>query len=393
MASRCISDNRHVKIGNSVLNASTIDAGESGRFVSLDAFRGLTIAGMILVNTPGSWSYVYAPLRHAEWHGATPTDLVFPFFLFIVGTAMAFSFRKYDFQLSRASTRKVLRRVILIFVIGFLLGAFPFTRSFADLRIPGVLQRIAVAYGLASVICLTIRGRKLVATSAILLLLYWLLLVAFGGSDPYSVETNLVRKIDLAVFGASHLYTGFGIPFDPEGLLSTIPSAVTVLIGFLVGSEIRTSDNITMSLLRMLLFGTALIALGLVWAWFMPINKPLWTSSYVLYTAGIATCTLAWFAWIIDVRGLKSWSKPLVVFGMNPLFAYVLSILWVKVMLYIVKLPVDGESVNGYRWLFTRVFEPLAGPMFGSLLFAVAHVVVIWGIVRVMYARKIFVKI
>lgn len=366
---------------------------QSGRYVSLDAFRGLTIAGMILVNTPGSWSYVYPPLRHAEWHGATPTDLVFPFFLFIVGVAMAFSFARFDYRLTKESGMKVARRVVLIFLIGFLLGWFPFTRALADLRIPGVLQRIALAYGLASVICLTIKGRRLIWTSVVLLLSYWLLLVLFGSGDPYSVETNLVRKIDLAIFGASHLYGGFGIPFDPEGLLSTVPSAVTVIIGFLVGSTIRSTSDTFGALTKLLLAGTALIASGLVWDWFMPINKPLWTSSYVLYTAGIAMCTLSWFVWIIDIRGFTKWINPLLVFGANPLFAYVLSIFWVKILLYLVKLPADGESVNGYRWLFTQVFEPLAGSMIGSLLFAVAHVVMVWAVAWVLHSRKIFIKI
>lgn len=365
------------------------------RFVSLDAFRGMTIAGMILVNTPGSWSYVYPPLRHAEWHGATPTDLVFPFFLFIVGAAMAFSFGRFNFELTGRSAAKVGRRVLVIFLIGFLLGAFPFTRSFADLRIPGVLQRIALAYGAAALLCLWFRGRlkPLLWTTVALLLSYWILLVAGGGAEPFSLEENAVLKLDLALLGANHLYGGFGIPFDPEGLLSTVPSIGTVLLGFMSGTWLREDRDRSSSLTRLFLTGTALIVGGLIWDWFFPINKPLWTSSYVLYTAGIAMCVLGWFVWLIDYRGLSTWAKPFVVYGMNPLFAYVLSILWVKVLLYLVKLPVDGESVNGYRWLFASIYEPLFGSMMGSLLFAISHVVAIWLIAYAMYRRKIFVKI
>lgn len=366
-----------------------------GRFVSLDAFRGMTIAGMILVNTPGSWAYVYPPLRHAEWHGATPTDLVFPFFLFIVGAAMAFSFARFDYELSGRSALKIGRRVLIIFLIGFVLGWFPFTRALSDLRIPGVLQRIALAYGLASIVCLYFKGRTrpLIWAMVAGLLSYWLLLILGGTGDPYSLEGNLVLKIDRALLGSSHLYGGFGIPFDPEGLLSTIPSAVTVLLGFMTGAKLRNEGDRVGAVAALLLTGTGLIVAGLIWDWFFPINKPLWTSSYVLYTAGIAMCVLAWFVWLIDHKGYQRWAHPFIVFGMNPLFAYVLSIFWVKVLLYLVKLPADGESVNGYRWLFTQVFEPMAGSMFGSFLFAVTHVIAIWLVTYVMYRRKIFVKI
>ena len=219
--------------------------GQQKRFVSLDVFRGMTIALMILVNTPGTWAHVYAPLRHAKWHGCTLTDLVFPFFLFIVGTAMRFSFRKYDFILSTALTRKILRRVFIIFLCGFFLSAFPFISQdwdWSHFRIMGVLQRIGLAYGCAAFLVLVLHRNQIIKVSGIILLTYWFLLLFFGwinGVEPYGLEFNLPRMVDLAILGNSHLYRGAGIPFDPEGLLSTIPAVVTVLIGYLTGTMLQ----------------------------------------------------------------------------------------------------------------------------------------------------------
>ncbi|WP_457652626.1 acyltransferase family protein [Rhodocaloribacter sp.] len=365
------------------------------RFVALDAFRGLTIAGMILVNTPGSWSYVYAPLRHSEWHGATPTDLVFPFFLFIVGVAMWFSFAKYDHRPTPAALRKTARRVVIIFAIGMLvLNGFPYVRDYSTLRIMGVLQRIALAYGLGALLCLYLKPRQLVVAAAGILVGYWLLLWGFGGADPYGLETNLPRRVDLFVFGENHVYKGFGVPFDPEGLLSTLPAAVTVVLGYLTGRLIRSEARLEDAVLKMLLAGTALIFGGMVWDLAFPINKPLWTSSYVLYTGGIAMVCLAWFVWLIDVKGYKAWTQPLRVYGMNPLFVYVLSIFWVLVLIYWVRIPTGGgETTSGYGWLYRNVFAALAGPMNGSLLFALAHVVFFWFVAWVLYRKRIFIKI
>ncbi len=366
------------------------------RLLALDAFRGATIAAMILVNMPGSWSHIYPPLRHAAWHGATPTDLIFPFFLFVVGTSMWFSFRKFDHRLSRPLARKILRRVALIFLVGLFLSAYPFVgRDLPwDLRILGVLQRIALAYGVAAFLVLLLSPRKLVAASAVILLGYWALLAAFGGAEPYAVESNVVRKVDLALLGEAHVWRGFGIPFDPEGLLSTLPAVVTVVLGYLAGRWITESARREDAILKMLLAGTLLVVAGLVWNPLFPINKPLWTGSYVLYTGGIALVALAWFIWAIDVKGWCGWVKPLEVYGLNPLFAYVLSGVLARTLTRLVHVPVGGgETVTGYRWLYSRIFEPLAGPLNGSLLFALAMVVLIWLAVLPLYRRNIVIKI
>lgn len=365
------------------------------RFESLDVFRGLTIAAMILVNTPGSWSHVYPPLLHAKWHGCTPTDLVFPFFLFIVGVAMYFSFSKYNYELSRDVGLKVLRRVLLIFAIGLALNAFPFRSSLADLRIPGVLQRIAIAYGLASITVLYLKRERLIYVIASLLLGYWLLLRFGVSSDPYALESNLVRSVDLALLGEGHVYGGFGIPFDPEGILSTLPAVATALIGYLTGYVVRSGkENVPGAIRTLLLSGASLVALGLVWGQYFPINKPIWTSSYVVYTAGIAQLMLALFVWAIDVKGLKAWTHPFKVFGMNSLFAYMLSSLWVQVMIYWVIIPKDdGSSIAGYNWLYENVFRSVANPINASLLFAIVHVIAIWLVLLVLYRRKVFIKV
>jgi len=370
------------------------------RLVALDAFRGFTIAGMIMVNTPGSWKYIYAPLRHASWHGCTPTDLVFPFFLFIVGVSMYFSFGKYDYKLTRPAVIKIVKRTILIFLIGLGLNAFPFYKEgvsvlefWQNLRIPGVLQRIALAYGAGAILCLLINQSKLLLTSVIILLVYWFVLYVFGGEHPYSLEGNFVRVVDIAIFGEKHIYPHYGIPFDPEGLLSTIPSIVTVIAGFLTGKLIYKTTDREKVVLNMLLLGLPAIFLGLLWDYVFPINKSLWTSSYMLYTAGLAWITLGMAIWLIDVKKRKTWSQPLVVFGANPMFVYVLSIIWIKIAVFVVRWEtLDGTTTTLYSWLFTTVFQPF-GNYIGSLMFAIAHIVVYWLILLVLYKKRIFIKI
>lgn len=365
---------------------------QSKRFVALDAFRGLTIAGMILVNTPGSWRYVYSPLRHAEWHGCTPTDLVFPFFLFIVGAAMRFSFKKFDYKLHTNAFIKIFKRTLLIFAIGLFLNAFPFQRDLADLRILGVLQRIALAYGFAATFCLILNPKQLAIAIIALLMGYWALLWGFGSAAPYALESNIVRTIDLRLLGESHLWHGHGIAFDPEGLLSTIPAIATALLGYLIGIQIQCRQQ-SHYLLRLLAFGILGVLLGLLWSIVLPINKALWTSSYVLYTAGIAVLLLTLFIYLIDIKGIQTWAHPFIVFGMNPLFVYSLSILWVKVILYLIKVPVHNENISLYSWLYQFVFTPLFGNMNGSLMFALAHVIALWLLSLVLFQKRIFIKI
>jgi len=364
------------------------------RLIALDTFRGITIASMIIVNIPGSWSYVYAPLRHAKWHGCTPTDLIFPFFLFIVGVAMSYSFRKYDNRISVIAIRKIVKRVVLIFLIGLALNAFPFKTEISNLRILGVLQRIAIAYGIAALLYLCFSQTKLIFVSGIILIGYWLLLLGFGQGDPYAVETNLVRIIDLKIIGESHLWKGVGIPFDPEGLLSTLPSVVTVIFGSLTGKSIQTGSNLKSAVYKMLIMGVSAVLLGKIWDIVFPINKYLWTSSYVLFTSGLAMIFLAVLLWFTDVRGKRKWVYPFVVFGMNSLFLYILSGIWVKTYIYLIKITApDGSVINGYNWLYNQLFVPVAGNLNGSLLFAITHVFIFWMILLILYRKRIFIKI
>ena len=368
------------------------------RFLALDIFRGATIALMVIVNTPGTWSYVYGPLRHAEWHGCTLTDLVFPFFLFIICVAMRFSFDKYDICKYGPLFNKIIFRTMTIFVIGLLLNAFPFIRQnwdWSSFRILGVLQRIALAYFFASFIVLRLDVKGLVKISFFLLVGYWLLLMSYGfysGQDPYSLKYNLILVIDSFLLGESHLYGGTGIQFDPEGLLSTIPSIVTILIGFLVGTMIKTTKNHQDNIQRMVVLGSLLIITGWLWSFGFPINKQLWTSSYVLYTAGIAIILLSGMIWFVDIKKIDWWTKPFVVLGSTAIFLYVLSSLWVKILLRI-SFELDGKIVSGYFYLYKTIFQPIAGNINGSLFFAISHVLMFLLILTWMHRKKIFIRI
>jgi predicted acyltransferase len=371
---------------------STISS-PSNRFIALDAFRGLTIASMILVNIPGSWSYVYPPLRHAKWHGCTPTDFIFPFFLFIIGAAMWFSFAKYNHQLSGEAVGKVCKRAAIIFLIGFALNIYPFNRDLSEIRIMGVLQRIGITYGLAALLCLSVGRLKLVIACALLLIGYWILMSTLGGDDPYGLEGNLARKIDLAILGEDHLWKGTGIPFDPEGILSTIPSVVSIVTGYMTGKSVQASRADGSAIIQLIGKGAALICLGWLWNIWFPINKYLWTSSYVLYTSGAAIIILSIFVALIDIRHYRRWAFPFTVFGMNSLFIYVLSSFWVLTSIYVFKFNSNGATVTLYRWLYNNIFVPVAGQMNGSLLFALTHILIFWLLLFLLYKKRIFIKI
>ncbi|TAJ13729.1 DUF5009 domain-containing protein [Marinilabiliaceae bacterium JC017] len=367
---------------------------KSQRYLALDVLRGITIAGMITVNTPGSWAHIYAPLKHSAWHGCTPTDLVFPFFLFVMGVSMFFSFSKYNNSLNKASLLKVGKRSVLIFGIGLFLNSFPqWMCDFSSLRILGVLQRIAICYLFASLIVLAARPKYVPIIGAVILLAYWGLLAMLGGADPFSLEHNATIAIDRFVLGESHMYHGFGISFDPEGLLSTIPAIVTVLLGYLVGYLIKNTTKEKVPL-KLIAFGAAGIVVGWLWGLVFPINKPLWTSSYVVYTAGLGTTLLAILVWIIDIKGYKKWTSFFVVFGMNPLFIFALSVFWVKSLFRFIHITgADGKVLNGYSGLYQTVFVPLAGELNGSLLFALSHIAMYWFIGWLLYKNRIFIKV
>ena len=367
----------------------------SERLLALDVFRGMTIAFMILVNTPGSWSHVYPPLLHAKWSGVTPTDLVFPFFLFIVGISLFLSAGKFNHELSTRSIQKIAKRTALIFLIGLGLNWFPFSESFNSLRIMGVLQRIALAYGLGALLCLGISIKHLWKVGIGLLLAYWALMWGFGGDSPYTLEDNLALKVDLFLLGTDHLYGGFGIPFDPEGLFSTIPAIGTVIFGYYIGSLTKGVKDKTTLTKNLLLIGVLAIFAGLAWNIFFPLNKPLWSSSYVIYTGGIASCFLAVLIELIDVRQQKSWTKPFQVFGLNPLIIYVLSGLLVKVMFLLRWENSLGEARNGYSWLYNDVFASLfpENLKFASLLFALSIVSICWFVGYLLYRKRVIIKV
>jgi len=362
----------------------------SGRLMSLDVFRGMTVAFMIIVNTPGTWSHVFAPLRHASWHGCTPTDLVFPSFLFISGVAMWYSLRKYNFEFSGPALFRILRRVALIFLVGLFLNIFPrFVRDYDTLRIMGVLQRIALAWGLGAIVVLMVRRNYVWIATIVLLFGYWALMYFFGGSDPYSLEGNFARQVDIKILGEKHLYGGFGVPFDPEGLLSTIPAVATVLLGFMAGNLISSLGTSWKTVGWLAIIGAVLIGAGLLWGQYFPINKPIWTSSYVLYAGGIGMMILALLFMIVDIWGLKGWTGFFNTFGTNALFTYVLAGIWTKTMLSI-KI---GE-VTLYNWIFTHICSPLFEEQkLASLLFAIIQVTIIWAFGYILYRRKIIIRL
>ncbi len=369
----------------------------AGRLVSLDAFRGATIAGMILVNNPGSWSYVYAPLRHAEWHGWTPTDLIFPFFLFIVGVAMPISFGK---RLSRGDSRRelmkhVVRRSAILFGLGLFMALFPTFSHWGTLRIMGVLQRIGVVYLIASFLYLALNQRGRWAAVAALLLGYWALMtlvpVPGFGAGNLSAEGNLGAFLDRLILGQNHLWRQD--PWDPEGLFSTLPAVATTLLGIFTGEWLR-SDRGGMQKVRGLLLAAVVgIVAGLLWHQLFPINKNLWTSSYVVFTAGMALLIFGLFYWAIDVRGWRAWSKPFVVYGMNAIAVFVASGLLTRTLTRW-RVPIEGgETTSAYTWIYQNVFASWAGPLNGSLAFAISYILFWLAIIWILYWRRIFIKI
>jgi predicted acyltransferase len=356
------------------------------RYLALDAFRGITIALMILVNTPGTWSHVYSPLLHAEWHGATPTDFVFPFFLFIIGSAMYFSFKKTDFLASSAQFTKIIKRGLIMFFIGFMLNIIPFTADPESWRIMGVLQRIGVAYILASCLVLLLNRIGILIASVVILMAYWVLLLTVGNGD-LTLDGNIIRQFDLNILGASHMYTMRGVVFDPEGILSTIPAVVSMLLGFEVTRYLTSITDKKTSVVKLTLIGGLAIGAGALWSVVLPINKSLWTPSYVIYTTGFACLLLAVFICLIDIFKQLKLAEPLLVYGTNPLFVYVLSFLIVTLYLNIT---IDQTSM--YHWIYIQI-NKLFEPKLASFIFALSHVILFWFVSLKLYQRKIFIKI
>lgn len=366
----------------------------SSRLESLDAFRGLAIAGMILVNNPGSWSHVYGPLQHAPWHGWTPTDLIFPFFLFIVGVAIPLSVTK---RRRRGATRgelmrHVVRRSGIIFALGLFMAAFP-RFDLAGLRVMGVLQRISLVYLAAAAAYLYLGRRGRWGLAVALLLGYWVLMVGVPvpgyGAGDLSAEGNLASYVDRAILGDRMWREAY----DPEGLLSTVPAIVTALLGIATGQWLLSDSSGWRKAWFMALAGVLGVVAGLAWDRAFPINKSLWTSSYVLLSAGWALVTLSLFYWLIEVRGYRRWCKPLVVYGVNAIAVFVASGLVAKLLGIFQVGDGTGDAVATKTWLYRNLFESWAGPLNGSLAFAISYVLVWLGLMWVLYARRIYIKI
>ncbi len=381
------------------------------RFYSLDVFRGATVALMILVNNPGSWSNIFPPLEHASWHGLTPTDLVFPFFLFAVGNAMAFVMPKLAIAGGKAFWKKVILRSLLIFFIGVFLNWFPFIKYDADgsfilkpfenLRIFGVLQRIAICYFFASIIIYYCKTRAAFVVGCILLISYWFLCLAFNPADPYSLSGWFGTNIDKAILGENHMYHGEGVAFDPEGLLNSLAAIVQVIFGYLAGSYIIQKGKTTEMLTGLFVAGCVLVFTGFCWDMVFPINKKIWSSSYTVYTTGLAILVLSVMIYLIEFRGNKGiWSRFFDVFGKNALFIFAMSALIPK-SLWLIRInngfTTEGKPkfLNPLSWFYEHICKNVlpSDPRIGSLLYALCFIVMMWLFAWILDKKKIYIKV
>ncbi|MEP7149384.1 MAG: DUF5009 domain-containing protein [Acidobacteriota bacterium] len=450
-------------------------ADASDRLVSLDVFRGMTIAGMVLVNNPGTWSSIYGPLKHAEWHGITPTDYIFPFFLFIVGVAIPIALTKrVAAGITRGLYLKIIQRALTIFALGILMSMIPFFQfndstgipyaikillvlsfsaalllyllerrtvaaitagvstlivlgfylggaeivwyNFSTMRIPGVLQRIAVCYLIVSLIFLHTNWKQQTVIGIALLLLYWLLMtvVPVPGCDVTTIDDkacNLAAWLDRTLLTEAHMWRSAKV-FDPEGILSTIPAIVTTLSGVLTGSwitrapprnphpanteesAIRNPQSAIETVAGMFFFGTVLLAAGWSWSLLFPLNKSLWTSSYVLYTSGLAMLTLASCYWLIDIKDYKRWAGPFVVFGVNALALFVFSGIMAR-LLGMIRLagPEEGKDITLQQWIFNNAFLSWASPINASLGYAICFILFWLFLMWLLYRRRVLIKV
>ena len=367
------------------------------RFTSLDVFRGMTVCFMIIVNTPGNGATTYGPLQHASWHGFTPTDLVFPSFLFAVGNAMSFVMPRYQALTQAQVLSKILKRTFIIFLLGYLMYWFPFVHwegqrlvfnPIETTRIFGVLQRIALAYGIGSLLIYYLNWKRALVISVIGLFVYWALLLLFG--DPgaeLTLNGNVVLKLDTWLVGAQHLYRGEGVPFDPEGLLSTLPAVANVTAGYAIGYFLQNKGNTFEAIAKLLLIGCILLAISYAWDLTFPVNKKLWTSSFVTLTVGLDCVLLGILVYIIELLQKTNWTYFFKVFGRNPLFIYLLSEL-ALILLYFFR--VGDKSI--FETIYHNFFRPL-GDYFGSFAFAVTFMLGCWLVGYLLDKRKIYVRV
>ena len=391
------------------------------RLLSLDVFRGITVAGMLLVNNPGTWSAIFPPLEHAEWNGWTPTDLIFPFFLFIVGitTHLSLSARRARGDDDSALVKQILRRGVIIYLLGFAMAMFPFYQwgTIASLpnatgwdriiyriehvRFLGVLPRIAIVYVCAALLTLKTTLKQQIIIIATLLFGYWfaMTLIPVPGENEigalliHTHDRNLAAYLDRLILGTNHTWIG-SVTFDPEGPLSTIPAIATAMLGVIAGRWIALKEKPLLERINGLFAaGSIGMVIGLMWNWSFPINKNLWTSSYVMFTAGMACVTLATVMWIVDYSNVKGWTKPFVVYGVNPIVAFVGSGVMARLIYTLWHVTYNGKSVSLVEAIYQSVYLPWLPPRVASLVFAISFVLLWYGILSVLYRRKIILKV
>lgn len=386
------------------MSPKTGSASQNTRLLSLDVFRGFTVAAMILVNNPGDWGNIYAPLKHAAWHGCTPTDLIFPFFLFIVGVSIAYALgTKKELQANHSKLiLTALKRALILFGLGLFLSLFPkvFTEPIEALktvRIPGVLQRIGVVFFICAVIFIKTNKKTQLWIFSVILIVYWLLMtivpvpgVGFANLEP---ETNLGAWLDRTILTEAHLWKS-SRTWDPEGILSTLPAIATGLSGVLIGTWLKRKDrDDSVKVSWMFTIGVLAVIIGLIWDLFFPINKALWTSSYVLYAGGLATLGLALSYWLIDVHGYRKGTKVFVVYGVNAITVFFLSGLIPRILSMIKVKLADGTEVGTQVWIQKTLFAPYFSPVNASLAWAVTFILFWLLILWIMYKRNIIIKV
>lgn len=372
----------------------------SNRFLSLDVFRGLTICLMILVNTPGTGANLYSYLIHADWFGFTLADLVFPSFLFAMGNAMSFSMTKLKDAPTSLFWRKVIKRTVIIFLLGYLMYWFPFfnmdsnggleLKPISETRILGVLQRIAICYFITSILFYYLKEKVVFIIALVVLMAYWQILYFFGQSgSELEMATNAITRLDLAILGEGHIYKRDSIPFDPEGILSTLPSIVNVIGGYIAGKFIQQKGKSFEGISQLLIVGFLLSALGLWWDLVFPMSKKLWTSSFVLYTVGIDISILAVLIYFIEMKNIKTGTEFFNVFGKNPLFIYLFS----ELFYIILRLIPTPSGLDAFEWASERIFQEIFPGSFGALITAVAFMMLCWFLGWYLDKKRIYIKI
>ena len=380
------------------MTSTTATSASHQRNIALDVLRGMTICFMIIVNTPGNSATTFSPLDHAKWFGFTPTDLVFPSFLFAVGNALSFVMKKWEHMPQGEVVWKILKRTALIFLLGYLMYWFPFFRfdknhhiigaPISETRIMGVLQRIALCYGIAALMIYYFKIRAAVIISVAILFLYWIILYSFGDpNDPLSMQGNAGYTLDKWLMGEHHMYHGEGVAFDPEGWLSTLPAIGNVVGGYVVGKWVQHKGSSYEVVTKLLMAGFGLLVCGYFWDLLFPISKKLWTSSFVVYTVGLDCIILAVLMYIIQIQDKVKWTGFFQVFGKNPLFIYLLSELGVTILFMI---PVGNSNL--FRWIFQNIFSHTGGYL-GSLLFAITYMLFCWSVGYWLDKRHIYVRV